>query len=249
MTISEKDIRRRYADISGVFTLPPVDYASFRDRLMPPDDSAIPSFTDSIDKRDLEGLYLAVGAERGLPGYIEDIYREYRDLMVRTACRYFPSDASRAEDVVQEIFAGVNWRSFRGTGTLRGWLRTITINRCLDGIRAGKIRTVDIEVANVSDDETPEYTTALEECRNKLFSAVKKALGLITPREKNLLVFNYVEGVGVRDLARTYGVSPATVSRQLKKAREALGREIRALAGDDFSMTDEDIERCLEIML
>lgn len=248
MARREEVIKKKYEEIIRSIDLPPLDYKIFFQKLSHASNIDHPQPLKEIGKRDLIGIYLSVGAHRKIPEYTEYIYRSYRDAMLRTAVYFFSGDKSRAEDIVHDVFTSLKWESFRGTGSLKGWLRTVTANRCLDTLRAQKGRNLGLDKAKLTNNKDPEIKTATEECRKKLLSSIKMAFEDIGYESKNLLVFTYVEGVTVRDLARTYGTSPATISRKVRSARDELGKAIIKYSKERFSMSDEDIENCLNLI-
>ena len=249
MSNTEETIRKAYLEIQRDVRLVPIEFERFKEKLLgPPDRATGPVSSEQLHKRDIAGVYIALGAQLGKPEYIEYMYRTYKDALTAAARRYFPGDESRAEDVVHDVFASTNWGSFRGTGSLKGWLRAVTVNRCLDLIRSQKIYAQDRGNREHENGTNPELLSMSIECRKNLMSSVRDGLAVIASEQKNLLVFMYVEGVRVRDLARTYGTSPATVSRRLKTAREALERAIMGFCKKNFSMDDEEIRRCLDLI-
>lgn len=65
---------------------------------------------------------------------------------------------------------------------------------------------------------------AMERLRRNLRDA---RLDELTPRQAELLRLHFDEGLSVREIARRLGVSPSTVSRTLKRAKERLHRCLR----------------------
>lgn len=65
---------------------------------------------------------------------------------------------------------------------------------------------------------------AMERLRRNLREA---RLDELTPRQAELLRLHFDEGLSVREIARRQGVSPSTVSRTLKRAKERLHRCLR----------------------
>lgn len=65
---------------------------------------------------------------------------------------------------------------------------------------------------------------SLERLRRNLRDA---RLDELTPRQAELLRLRFDEGLSVREIARRQGVSPSTVSRTLKRAKERLHRCLR----------------------
>jgi len=248
MTKPEEIIKKKHQEIVNKLDLTPIDYETFLEKLKRSSETYPKISMEEIDKRDLVGLYLAIGASEGIQEYIEYIHKEYSEILLATARRYFPGNEPWAEEVVQEIFKSTNWESYRGTGSLQGWLRRVTTNRSLDILRREKGRNLSLGEEIPIDNEDPEVIMATEECRDRLLSSVRMALESIGKEAKNILMFIYVEELKVRNLAKTYGTSPSTITRRIQSARVELGEAIMKYARDDLCMTKEDIEYCLNLI-
>ena len=245
---TEEIIKKRYYEIRNSLKLPPVDYEAFLKKVNRLSEAKTKISTGEIEKRDLVGLYLALGAAEGNQEYIGYIHKEYSETLFATARSYFSRGEPWAEEVVQEIFKSTNWDSYRGTGPLLGWLRKVTANRSLDILRREKGRSLSIDGEIAVDDKDPELMLAIEECRDRLLSSVRTAFKSIGIEANNILTFTYVEGIKVRNLAKAYGTSPSTMSRRIQSAREELGEAIMKYAIYDLEMTKEDIEYCLNLI-
>ncbi len=248
MAKKEEIIGKKYQQISSDLNLTSFPYAEFLKKLKRISNNENFSSVEELVGRDLTGIYLALGAELGITDYIDHIYRNYRSFMLRAAFHFFPRDEATAEDVVHDVFSRIKWESFRGTGSLKGWLQAVIANHCLDVLRKQKHTNVGIEKLRLVSLANPESGTILSECRKKLHDSVQKALDEITPHEKNLLTFSYIEGVTVRALAGTYGKSPATMVRLLRSARDCLREAVIRYAHEKHSMTEDEIEGCLELI-
>lgn len=73
-------------------------------------------------------------------------------------------------------------------------------------------------------EQQPDNDESLDRLRRNLREA---RLDELTPRQAELLRLSFDEGLSVREIARRQGVSPSTVSRTLKRARERLHRCLR----------------------
>ncbi len=75
----------------------------------------------------------------------------------------------------------------------------------------------------ISSDQEEEE----RENRKRLIRTLQKAMeGELTQRQKDCLRFYYFEGFSQEEIAQEMGITAATVSRHLKKARNRLGRVI-----------------------
>src|SRR5512139_1194588 len=76
-------------------------------------------------------------ARAGASDAQEAIYRAYRQ-PVRTLTRRLVPRASQAEDLAQDVFVEVlqSLAQFDGHGSFAGWVRTITVRKCLMHLRS-----------------------------------------------------------------------------------------------------------------
>src|SRR5438477_525585 len=91
-----------------------------------------------------EAKSLIARARAGDTGALEYLYRAY-ETGVYTLARRLTKTAEDAEDVLQETFLEVcrSLASWRGEGSLWGWIRTIAASKALMRYRREKVREAD----------------------------------------------------------------------------------------------------------
>ena len=116
--------------------------------------------------------------------------------------------------------------TYRGLGSLRGWLRVLIARFAIDLKRAaqpGKNVHSDSDLAAVLPviaDE--EFALSRAQLRTDLESNLQAALAELTPRERRMLRFRYVQGRSVSEIANVYGMHRVSVSRLLGATRRRL---------------------------
>jgi uncharacterized protein len=126
-----------------------------------------------------------------------------------------------AEDVVQEALL----QAFLGLERLRdperfgSWLYGITLNLARMRLRRRDPLPVDVDAL-----ERPavDGDPGLE--------AVREALDVLPPREREAVVLHYVEGLNTREVASLLGARPGTVRVRLHRARRRLREDLAELA-------------------
>ena len=80
----------------------------------------------------------------------KNLYEKFSRKMMGVCLRYCDS-SEEAEDVVQNGFISIfeNIESFKGTGSLEGWVRKIMVNTALTNIRKNKKLKQNIELDSV----------------------------------------------------------------------------------------------------
>jgi RNA polymerase sigma-70 factor, ECF subfamily len=154
----------------------------------------------------------------------DEIARRYSDELYRIAWRC-TGNREDAEDAAAEALLRLYDRlqSVREIELLGPWLRTVTVNLCLDGYRKRRYRSGRLEdyaraVPIVSTELGPEATSVADETRE----ALERALAQLSPRQRAAFVLFEMRGMSVEEVAKEMGCSPGTVKAQLNRARSRL---------------------------
>lgn len=172
---------------------------------------------------------------RGDASAFRVIVEQHSGALYRLAYR-FTGGSSEAEDVVQDVFVKVwsnptAWRPGPGGG-LAAWLRRVTTNRCLDGLRRR---------AFVSDSVVPEQidlAISAEESANsqKLAKHAREALASLPARQRAAIVLTYYEECSNAAAANAMGMTVDGFESLLVRAKRALRQfvENSGLTVDDL---------------
>jgi RNA polymerase sigma-70 factor (TIGR02960 family) len=165
-------------------------------------------------------------------------------------CYRIVGSVQDAEDLVQETLLAA-WRGldgFEGRASLRSWLYRIATNRCLNALRDRGRRVSELPPPPAEAAEPPAPTRRgepiwLEPYPDALLErvgdrsqepearyAAREAIGLafvaglqrLPPRQRAVLVLRDVLGFRASEVAETLGVSEASVTSALHRARSAL---------------------------
>jgi len=173
-----------------------------------------------------EAKSLVARARAGDMGALEQLYRAH-ERGVYTLARRLTKTAEDAEDVLQETFLEVcrSLGSWRGDGSLWGWIRTIAASKALMRYRREKVRAAD------SLDETgePEGGTYVDV---PLRMDLEAALERLSEKSRAVVWLHDVEGYTHEEIAELMGMttsfSKSQLARAHKKLREWLGGEALA---------------------
>ncbi len=149
-----------------------------------------------------------------------EVYRLIGNSLYGTALRILGREAE-AEDVVQETFV----KFFRkassiGRGAVSSWLHRVTVNRCLDRLRARKRAAEDEldESAEVLDGPGAGTLTASPVERLDL----ERAVARLPERARLVFLLHDVEGYRHREVGEALGITEGTSKGQLFRARQML---------------------------
>jgi len=168
------------------------------------------------------------------PEALGELYDRYGRMVFGLILRMV-RDRGLAEDLVQETFLRV-WNRVSGFDSARGavgpWLLAVARNRAIDYLRyQGRRGESSIELnetehpslfAGISADP-PSFDTARD---------VKRALGELTPQQREAIELAYFAGMSQTEIAERMGQPLGTVKtwmrRALQQMRESLGGAMTA---------------------
>ncbi|MCA9259813.1 MAG: sigma-70 family RNA polymerase sigma factor [Planctomycetales bacterium] len=138
------------------------------------------------------------------------------------------SGSSECDDLVQETLLTA-WRqagSFRGEGSLEGWLRRIAVNRCRSHMRRKEAlrrvwQTFAMQRAGRLNASNPTS-------RNEPLERLQEALARIGSQDREVIVLFYLEQLSGEEVAEALNTSVAAVHMRLKRARERLRKLLEA---------------------
>jgi RNA polymerase sigma-70 factor (ECF subfamily) len=147
---------------------------------------------------------------------LESVYRREYARFLRLGYALLGS-REQARDAVQETFAVAlrSRASFRGDGSLEGWLWTSMLNVCRQE-RRHRQRIVDADVP-----ETFGNGHATE------WSELRAAIATLPEQERHAVFLRYYAGLSQDETAEVLGVRPGTVGAALSHARNKLRSALR----------------------
>ena len=149
-----------------------------------------------------------------------EIVRRYAAAVYAT-CHRILHDPGRSEDATQETFYRLMTRPQRVESSLGGWLHRAATRQALD-IRRSETARHRREAAYEA--LTPLEATTWADVVPQLDASIARL-----PEEfRDLLVRHFLRGQSQAELAAELGTSPATLSRRMKQALEALRKELAA---------------------
>jgi len=182
----------------------------------------------------LSDLVLARACAAGNERAWEHFIAVHRQPLIRAAIAITGSETlghELADQLYAELF-GLNTRegerrcpllSYRGRGSLMGWLRTTLAQRHVDHHRRNRREEPLEEMDSTASDPAPE-TPAAE--LSQLEWAIEEAVRQRDAEERFLLAAYYLDGQTLLQIARVLGVHEATVSRKLRRATEGTRKQV-----------------------
>ncbi|HNV50409.1 MAG: sigma-70 family RNA polymerase sigma factor [Bacteroidales bacterium] len=165
------------------------------------------------------------GCIKGIAKAQQELFNHFANEMFGV-CIYYSSNRVDAEDTLHEGFLKVfqNIKSFKGKGSLKGWIRRIMINTALEKYRKkSPLYLLDdqyIESANdINRDDIVSNITA-----DDLIGLIQE----LTPQYRAVFNLYALEGLTHKEIAEKLNISEGTSKSNLSRARTILQQKVKA---------------------
>ncbi len=209
-----------------------------------------------LEKIKAEELALVLGCVAGNERAWEAFSFGYRNAVYEAACA-FTSDLAMARELTDTLTSelyGFETRDgerrsklnyYHGRSSLKTWLRAVVYQKFVDEYRH-QVRQEplpdDLPQAAadkaVSDSDEEKYARWLGE-------AVSAALRELSPEDRLILSYYYVQLLTLKQIGRIMGQHESTVSRQLDGLRKKMRKKIEDYLRKVKKLSALDVERCL----
>jgi RNA polymerase sigma-70 factor (ECF subfamily) len=182
---------------------------------------------------DADRAVLALVADGQLDS-LQELYDRYRTMAYSIALR-ITTDASLAEDVVQDAFLGV-WRNaaryVEGRGSVKTWVLSIVHHRAVDAVRRRRPTSSLPE-----PEETPPPALTLPDVWQEVVGNLDRAeiagaMATLTEVQREAIELAYWSGLTQQEIAAQTGAPLGTVKSRVRLGLLALRR---SLVGDGAS--------------
>nr|WP_321236439.1 sigma-70 family RNA polymerase sigma factor [uncultured Psychroserpens sp.] len=152
------------------------------------------------------------------------LYDRFANL-VYNKCYGFARDEDEAKDLTQDVFLKlfVKLASFKGKSKFSTWLYAFTYNHCVNYVTRNTAKkfekqSVDYaDIENISEDydESSDFS-------DMRVDKLKKALELVSPDEKMILLLKYQDNLSIKEIESVLGVGESAVKMRIKRAKDKL---------------------------
>lgn len=210
--------------------------------------------------RDLHGgdLWLVCAYGCGLAAAIEAVETQYMP-RARNLLRRMGTSSATIEDILQEMRQKLvemnasepEKAGYSGRGDLGGWLCIVAAHaanrRQERGAKEQTLETSDTLLLPAQEDD-PEIAFIRREYGEELLAAFRDAVASLSPRDRNMLRYYFLDGLSIDKLAAIYGVHRVTVSRWVNEARETLCMRTREYLSRRVTLSEAGFQRVLGLI-
>lgn len=155
------------------------------------------------------------------------LYERYSARLLAVCQRYL-GDRAAAEDVLHDsfitIFDKLGKFDYRGEAALYGWMRSITVHKCLDVLKAGRRGPVPLdEGIGIPEEESPDA----EGVRKIPPGELLRMIGELPEGYRTVFNLYFLDGWSHAEIARQLGIQEKSSSSQLFRARALLAKKIK----------------------
>lgn len=180
---------------------------------------------------------LADRCKAGERAAMQELYERFYSPMLGVCLRYAANYAD-AEDFVQDGFIKVfnDIHSFKGTGSLEGWIRRVIINSVLMKLRKAKKEFAHDNMETAMDEAVEEPMSEDEKEVQKIDvldftqDEAVKIIQTLPEGFRKVLNLYVIDGYKHREIARMLDISVGTSKSQLNRARKLMKQKLNEYA-------------------
>lgn len=189
---------------------------------------------EHLERLSLDDLYLATSCVKGDEQAWEEMTGRYAGFIRDFARRFLPGPGAQdlADQVIADLWERRKLSRYEGRSTLRTWLAAIVAHAALNVLKASR-RSVPLTSGELRQWQRTALTrpsAATAEPAALLQEIVGQAIAGLPAADKLLLQLYYEQGLTLDEMTVVLRASKPTLSRRLKRTREALRASIDALA-------------------
>ena len=181
----------------------------------------------AIESAFLDERQLLVRLNDGEESAMCELLNRHGEMLARLVGRLTAWHADR-EDILQEVLLSV-WQkagTYRGDGSLEGWLKRIAVNRCQNHFRAANSLKRMIERFALLKNPNPANDSTYPGLGDEPDDELQRALQRLPKVDRTALVLFYLEEMPGDEVAEILKVNPSTFHVRLHRSRKKLKRLI-----------------------
>ena len=170
---------------------------------------------------------------QGPSGNLEQVFKDYKGLIVGTAFRVTGRSAD-AEDVLQTVFMRLfkRWEEINLSVNAGAYLRRAAVNASLDLLRArSRAASVPIDEMMFEMEETSEASPERHRHDAEMRRQLREAIATLSEKSARIFTLRYLEELDNKEIAKMLGMSQTAVAVVLHRARHRVRQEMGEFIG------------------
>ncbi len=170
----------------------------------------------------------------------EELYQEYKGLVLNLALQYV-QNLEDAEEITQDVFVKIHFKinSYRQDAKLSTWIYRITINCCLDFLKAKKRKKRFANLISffspqnenlnfeIPDFQHPGAELEQKEALQNIFQYINE----LPDNQKTALILLKIEAKSQQETAEIMSLSVKAVESLFQRAKSTLSKKIKNCEG------------------
>ena len=212
----------------------------------------------AIADLDIASIYLGCACIHGEPRALAAFETHYLEPLPRGLTRV-TTDPALLDEVKQQLRIKL-FVSEQGSmptitryrrGSLTAWLRVVASRIAIDLLRQrnGPMASSEqpaLDVAAITDD--PGLALLKVQYRGHVEAAFAAAIASLSPTDRAMLRFCFVEGLGLEGVGRIYQLSKSAVSRRLARTRSVLLADVKQRLGSDLGIPASELDSIVKLV-
>lgn len=167
----------------------------------------------------------------------KDLYDKYSGMVYNLSLSYV-QNIEEAEEITQDVFVKLsqNIHRFENRSTTETWIYRITVNTCLDFLKARKTKKrfgflVSL-FQNTTNEPLPELShfnhPGVELEHKEALANIFRHMNQLPERQKTVLILARLEGKSLKEIALITNLTPKAVESLLARAKQNLAQRINS---------------------
>ncbi|MFN0014376.1 MAG: RNA polymerase sigma factor [Saprospiraceae bacterium] len=170
----------------------------------------------------------------------EDIFEQHQH-SVFNLCLHYLQNTEEAEEAAQDVFVKIHARlsTFAGKSSLKTWIYRVTVNHCLDILRARKRQKrfayvsglLGLPFEAVYDKPHFDHPGVLMEDREALESLFR-TIYTLPENQRTAIILRYLDDLPPPEVAEVMSISLKAVEALLQRGKQNLEKKLRTGEGN-----------------
>jgi RNA polymerase sigma-70 factor (ECF subfamily) len=214
----------------------------------------------AVAKVKTDDLWVAYACAQGDASALEQLSAAVEDDLHK-ALAPFRLDSGARDEVLQRLQERLfvshtkgppRIHGYAGTGPLPGWICAAAVRLAIDLTKEANVpvnRPDDEEVADRLEDPSDlEMSVIKRKYQQEFRAAFQIAFRALSAEERNLIRFNFIDGLNIEQIGAMQRVHRSTVARRIARIRQELFDGTKAALRDKFHLTSSELNSLLRLV-